>query len=344
MGEHFKLLVLIAAVAGFAALAGCSGASTEEPAEKAAAPVVQVAVQRVEKRQADGALRASGLVAFKSETTLAFPASGVVETLNVDSGARVRAGQVLATLRRTTVGADVAEAEIAKQTAQQTFDRLTRLHAAGAASQADLDNARLALERVRDNISLVAPASGTILRREVERSQVVTQGQPVFTLGEASTGVIVRAQLSSVEVGRVKVGDAAQISIAGRETRAGKVSLIVPKMADGMGSFEVEVRFDDPAGLRSGEVAEVEIAAAGAASSAAPGFLIPAISLIDARADQGMVYVVGEDGKAKRRAVQLEGLVDGGVVVTGGLNEGDAVITRGASMVRDGDPVKVSAD
>ena len=76
-----------------------------------------------------------------------------------------------------------------------------------------------------------------------------------------------------------------------------------------------------PPGLRSGEVAEVEIASKGNAAPAAKGFLIPAISLIDARADQGMVYVVSEDGKATRRAVQLEGLVDGGVVVVARLND-----------------------
>lgn len=330
----------------------CSPAESKVEATKAqAAQPIQVEVYRVQQREQDGVLRASGLIAFKSETSLSFGAPGVIESLLVDDGDRVRTGQVLATLRRISVGADAAEAEMVRQTAQQTFDRVTRLHAAGAASQADLDAARLGLERARETLSIAAPASGVILRREAERGQTVTQGQAILQLGEDRTGVIVRAQLSSVDVAQVQVGDLAQISIQGRDTRTGKVSQISPKMAAGMGSFEVEVRFDDAKELRSGEVAEVLIATAdaapgggAAAKPAASAFLIPAISLIDARADQGIVYVVGEDGAARRRAVQTEGVTDGGVVVIAGLQPGEAVITRGASMVRDGDPVSVKRD
>lgn len=337
--------VALAAILAILAVACSPAESKVEPKAQAVQPV-QVEVYRVEQRQQAGVLRASGLIAFKSETSLSFGAPGVIESLLVDGGDRVRTGQILATLRRTSVGADAAEAEVVRQTAQQTFDRVSRLHAAGAASQADLDSARLGLERARETLSIAAPASGVILRRDAERGQTVTQGQAILQLGEDRTGVIVRAQFSSVEVAQVHVGDVAQISIQGRENRIGKVSQISPKMAAGMGSFEVEVRFDNAAELRSGEVAEVLIATTETAGAkpAIAAFLIPAISLIDARADQGIVYVVGEDGYAKRRAVQTEGVTDGGVVVIAGLQPGEAVITRGASMVRDGDPVSFKRD
>lgn len=312
-----------------------------EAAKSQAVAPVEVELYRIEQREQDGVLRASGLVAYKSETLLSFGAPGMIETLLVDDGARVQTGQVLATLRRTSVGADPAEAEVVRQTAQQTFDRISRLNAAGAASQAELDTARLALERAREIVSIVSPASGVILRRDVERGQIVTAGQAVLQLGEDRTGVIVRAQLSSVDVSHVHVGDTATIAIPGRDTRTGKVSQISPKMAANMGSFEVEVRLDDPKDLKSGEVAEVRIAAKPVTGQASRTmYLIPAISLIDARADQGMVYVVDQNGKATRRSIQTEGVTDAGVVVTGGLQPGEAIITRGASMVRDGDTVK----
>ena len=63
---------------------------------------------------------------------------------------------------------------------------------------------------------------------------------------------------------------------------------------------------------------------------------------IDARADQGVVFVVDADGKARRRAVETGGVSDRGVTVLKGLSAGDSVITRGASMVRDGDAVSVA--
>ena len=71
-------------------------------------------------------------------------------------------------------------------------------------------------------------------------------------------------------------------------------------------------------------------------------YTVPAISLIDARADQGVVYVVDAEGKARRRAVETGGVSDRGVTILKGLSDGDSVITRGASMVRDGDAVSVA--
>lgn len=341
MTGRIGLMMAVACLA--LAPAACSpGAEPKaEAAKSQAVAPIEVEVYRIEQREQDGVLRTSGLVAYKSETLLSFGAPGMIETLLVDDGARVAAGQVLATLRRTTVGADPAESEVVRQTAQQTFDRVSRLYAAGAASQADLDSARLGLERARETVSIIAPASGVILRRDVERGQMVTAGQAVLQLGEDRTGVIVRAQLSSVDVSHVKVGDTATIAIPGREARTGKVSQISPKMVANMGSFEVEVRLDDPRDLKSGEVAEVRIVTRPTAQQASRAtYLIPAISLIDARADQGMVYIVDQTGKATRRAVRTEGITDAGVVVTGGLQPGEAIITRGASMVRDGDTVK----
>jgi multidrug efflux pump subunit AcrA (membrane-fusion protein) len=54
-----------------------------------------------------------------------------------------------------------------------------------------------------------------------------------------------------------------------------------------------------------------------------------------------MIYVVDASGVAKRRAVRTEGITDQGVAIVEGLAEGEQVITRGASMVREGDRVTV---
>jgi multidrug efflux pump subunit AcrA (membrane-fusion protein) len=105
------------------------------------------------------------------------------------------------------------------------------------------------------------------------------------------------------------------------------------------------VRIDDLADLRSGEVAEISIAGKSASDpQAVSRVVVPAIALIDARADQGVVYVIDAQGKARRRAVETGGVGEEGVTILKGLAPGDRVITRGASMVRDGDPVKLAGE
>ncbi len=328
-----------------AVLAACQGEAGETPAETAALPAA-IAVEAL-AIAADGSgagVRASGLVSYKRETALGFGAPGQIETVVVDAGDRVAAGQVIATLRKTSVGADEAEAALARQTAQQTFDRVSRLFEAGAASQAELDTARLALERTRERISIVATAGGTVLARQAEPGQTVSAGQPVVTIGENRAGLIVRASLTSAEVAQVKVGDTASVLIEKRAPVTGTILRIAPR-GSMSGTFEVEIGLSGAEGLRAGEIAEVSVAPRVADAEAAPGhFVIPAIALIDARADQGVVFVIDAEGKARRRAVETGGVADAGISILKGLVAGDRVITRGASMVRDGDAVRVAGE
>jgi RND family efflux transporter MFP subunit len=317
----------------------CSGEA--EVAEQSAPPVIAVEVLNVASAGAAGEIQASGLVSYKRETLLSFGAPGEIESLSVDVGDRVAAGQVLASLRKTTSGADAEETALARRTAEQNFERVQRLHAGGAASQAELDAARLALERARERVSITAPASGVILRRDAEPGQMVSAGQAVLALGEARTGLIVEASMTASEVAQLKAGDAATVNIRGRDPLVGKVARIAEKGTQS-GVFTVEVQLESPVGLRSGEVAQVSVAAKAAEALSAPEYLVPAISLIDARADQGVVFVVDGEGRARRRPVETGGVSDRGVTILKGLQDGDRVITRGASMVRDGDIVNVA--
>lgn len=320
-------------------LAACQGEAEVAAPEAVPVPVIAVEALTIASGSAGGEIRASGLVAYKRETSLSFGAPGEIEVLNADIGDMVKAGQRLATLRRTTTGADAAEAALARQTAEQNFARIEKLHAAGAASQVELDNARLALERARERVGIVAPASGVILQRNAEPGQIVIAAQAVLILGEVNSGIIVKASMTAGEVAQLNVGDAANVNLRG-QVLAGRVARIAAKGTQS-GVFAVEVQVAQPDGLRSGEVAEVVIA--GKATAGAAEFVVPAIALIDARADQGVVFVIDKDGKAKRRPVETGGVSDRGVTILSGLQDGERVITRGASMVRDGDAVSVAA-
>ncbi len=324
--------------------AACDRHSAGAPPETTAPDPVHVEIMVVTAAETSGAVRASGLVAYKRETGLSFAAPGEIETLVVDQGDMVRGGQTLATLRRTAVGVDEAEAALARKTAEQAYDRVQRLHEAGAASNADLENARLALERVRERVVLTAPAGGVVLRRGAERGQVVSAGQPLLWIGEAGAGLIVRATVSADQASRIAAGDAARLSTRAGSDLAGKVMRISPQSVAGTGAFEIEIDVADASALRSGEVAEAVIQPRRAIDRETPRFVVPAMSLVDARADQGVVFVADQEGRARRRAVATGGVADEGVIILDGLAPGDRVITRGASMVRDGDAITVAGE
>lgn len=327
------------AALGLLVLAGC-GASDGTANQTVEGPVVQVV--EVQPQLADGAVRASGMIGYKREPQLAFAAPGVIADINVDAGDVVRRGQRLATLRRTSVGSNADEAALASANAERDLQRTQDLFERGFVSQARLDDARLAAERARASSVLTAPANGVILRRSAEISQTVGAGAPVFIFGDTASGLVVRAPVASTEASRIQIGDRAIVRITGVTPYEGRVTRVGAKGNEGTGAFEVEIEIANIGQLRSGTVAEVEVTASGAAATA-PEIIVPTLSLLDARADQGVVFVVDAEGLARRRAVRTAGVTQAGVIVVEGLSPGDRVIAAGAAYVRDGESVRITA-
>ena len=333
-------------------LAGCGKGTDKDAAKGIAAP--EVTVFTVARDGAAGAVRASGLVAYQRETALSFKVPGVIARLNVDEGDRVSAGQTLASLNLTEYSANFAEADAALRTAESQLIRAQTLHEKGLVAQARLDDAQLAVERARAarqstgfNRSqgvIVAPSSGIILRRAADPNQNVSPGQPVLTLGEVNSGLIVRAGIAASDAARIKTGDPATIRITGLpgQTRTGRVTRVSAKSDAATGGFDVEIAVTPIDGLRSGLVAEADIAASGGGGGDAAPIRVPTLALLDARADQGVVRVVDAQNVAHRRSVQTAGLDRDSVLIVGGLEPGERIVSSGAAYVRDGQPVSVT--
>jgi RND family efflux transporter MFP subunit len=300
----FQSITLAAALG----LAACGGGEARETAATEA-PLVEIV--QVAPASAAGVIRASGMVGYRREPVLAFTAAGMIGSIEVDAGD--------------------AERDLART--QELYER-------GFVSEARLEDARLAVARARDSSVLTAPADGVILRRAADPAQMMAAGAPILVLGETGSGVVVRAPVASGDAARVQVGDAVVVRLSGAE-RQGRVARVGAKGDEATGAFEVEVEVAAPEGLRSGMVAEVEIAAQ-------PGenheltIIVPTLALLDARADQGIVYVLDENSIARRRAVRTAGVTQAGVIVVEGLNAGDRVVGAGAAYVRDGERVRVA--
>lgn len=341
MKQKLKIAGLFLAAAF--ALGGCGAGEADSAAQAGEGPIVRVV--EAAPLAAPGAVQASGIVGFKREADLAFTAPGVVATMLVDSGDTVRRGQRLATLRRTSVGSNADEAALARANAERDLARTQELYERGFVSEARLEDARLAVERARDSSVLTAPADGVILRRRAEPAQTVGAGTPILAFGETGSGVVVRAPVASSSAARIRVGDAVVIRISetGGTPRAGRVARVGAQGNVSTGAFEIEVEVTDADGLRSGMVAAVEIAAVAGASTES-ALIVPALSLLDARADQGVVFVVDAEGVARRRPVRTAGVTESGVLIVDGLTAGERVVSAGAAYVRDGEPVRIAVE
>jgi HlyD family secretion protein len=257
-----------------------------------------------------------------------------------------------AELDRAVSARDVARARLdsALRSSEMTDvgPRLEEIRAAEAAvaeARASLAYATTQLESTK----IVAPVSGTVLQRIVERGEMVSPS--AFGDSGARTAVVSLADLDDLQVeldisqsdfARLAMGQRAEIvpEAYPQLKYTGYVEEIAPEANRAKATVQVKVKIESPDGqLRPEMSARVNFLAsdAGQAASAASRVLVPAAAVVrDGDAD--FVFVVkGEE--VEQRTVRLGDAVGERVVVLDGLTGGERVVVEGAGALGDGDRV-----
>ena len=344
-----------------AAIAGCHAASPDPAAAEKKAAVgggaaIAVKLAAVTAGPVDRPIHGTGVVRSKSEADLSFKVGGVVTSVLVEEGARVKRGQVLARLDPTEVDAALRQAKEGAAKAERDRDRVRRLHASGALPVAELENAETAVSLSRAAVDaatfnvrrsvIVAPDDGRVDRRMLEPGEIVAPGRPAFHVSGSSRGAIVKIGLVDRDVLRVREGDEARVILDAKpdDPMTGRVAQIATVATSGVGTFDVEVLLDASAagsasgvnGLPSGLTAKVEIRHAEQVAG-----IVPIGALVEGDGADAAVFVA-EQGHAKRVPVKLAFLLDGRAALAAApFAPGSTVIEAGAAQLEDGSLVRV---
>lgn len=334
---------LVAASCAVLTLTGC-GAKHE--AAVAAGAEVHVTLAAVDSAEIARPVSASGLLAGKEELPLAFKIGGVVARVDAEAGDVVRAGAALASLERTEIGSLVDKAKVALEKADRDLARARALAADSVVTREMLENAQSARDAAAADFAaarfnaryaaITAPSDGVVLRRLAEPGATVAPGQPILWFASSSRGQVVRAGLPDRDVVRLAPGDAAVATFdawPGREFR-GRVSAVGAAAEPGVGTYEVEIRLDEPVRLgggadASGLVADVTITPARRAAVK----LVPVEALLEGDGDHAHVWTLGTNGAPLRRDVRVAFLDGDRVAIAGGLDGVGEVVTGGAAYL-----------
>lgn len=340
-----------AALAISVLLAACSREAAA-PAPVAELPV-PVSLAVASPAGGESSLVISGTVRLKRETPLGFNTAGRIAAINVREGDAVGRGAVLARLDPTSLAAASSSARAEAARAEADLGRLESLFKKGWVTAPRVETARAAAAAARARVdqagfdvglaTIRAPAAGLILRRPGEPGQIVSPGQTVLVLGEASSGYVLRVPLADADLGRVQLGQLAAVTLPalGPVPLAARVSEIGARGDDATGTFRVELALPPREGLRSGLIGSARLRFGGTAPVGG-AVVVPATAVFSARADEGFVYVHdAASGRVRLRPVSLGPLDDNGLTITAGLVPGEQVVTSGPDRLRDGRPVKV---
>jgi RND family efflux transporter MFP subunit len=373
MGRDMTAWAIILAVIG---LGGCH----ETPKyEKPLTPVVvATATSHVE---ANG-VRYAASIEPNLRVDLAFKVGGYVEHLlevrgadgrmrEVQDGDRVARDTVLASLRQTDYTdkrnqalSQLQQAQVSVDYATQEFDRAGRLFAANSLTKVERDAAKTKLDVARAQLdgakalvqqadtaiadtALKSPIDGTVMKRLVEVGSLAGPGTPGFVLADDRQVKVVFGAPDTL-VSKLKFGSPQTVVTAAVPDREfhGRITRVAPNADPRSRVFDVEVTIPNSERLlKVGMVAALQVSEG--APAAAP-VVVPLTAIVRSHDDPNgyaVLVVEDRDGRqiARFRTIHVGETFGNAIAVTDGLRVGERIIVRGATLVTDGEQVRVTS-
>ena len=366
-----RIISLLLAVSALVLLTAC-GQEDETTTEEKTATAVEIT--KVTRGSISAQSTVSGQVASGDEQSVSVALSTRCTDVYVEVGDTVSAGQALCTLDVTATMANYKTASLSYSNAQKSYNDQSALLSQqvaqaeknyndtlalfemGAASQMEVDNAKLtwdnartsmtsaldqlqvgmqnyqatmqqlesSLANINSNGSVVAPISGTIQSLSATKNGFVSPSMPIATIESTSD---------------ISVGNQTTVSIdSANKTFMAPITSIdkVANAATHLYGVTIKIPSSYVSGLLSGMFADVNFK-----TDTQSDVVIVPTEAIQTGVDGQYVYTLDADNIAHKVAVQTGLVGDGETEVTSGLAGGETLVTVGQFYLSDGAEARV---
>ena len=354
---RYKPLTAVAILA-VSLLSACS-----KPVEKTE-EIRPVRVMKVASDNIDVAAEFSGDVRPRIESRLGFRVGGKIVARKVDVGTTVKRGQVLMQLdpqdlqlAQAQAYAGLKAAESNRDLAKAEYKRYLDLREKNFVSQAVLDSKETAYKAAQASYdqavaayrnqsnqagyaNLVSDVDGVVTGVDAEAGQVVSAGTPVVRVAQLGEKEIV------IGIPEDKVDAVRRMTDVRVRTWAkpdvvfpGKLRELSPMADAATRTYTAKIAIPQaPEDVKLGMTAYVAFA------SKTPNAMVklPLTALFHEKSTTS-VWVV-DNGSVKLIPVQVTGSSGNDVVIAGGLNAGQTVVTAGVNLLKPGQKVKILGD
>lgn len=297
-------------------------------------------------------IHASGSVTTENEAKLSFKIGGIIENILVKEGDKVKAGQLLATLKSVEIAAQVQQVQLSLDKAQRDYQRAKNLYKDSVATLEQLQNAKTGVDIAKQNLQQVlfnqqyskiyAPVDGFVTKKIGNIGELAAPGSSIIILNALSSKNkwILKTGLPDKEWASIETGNKATVTV---DAFPGKTfSALVSKKALAAdpvsGSFPIELQIDfvkeQPA---VGMFGNAMITPA----KSSVGYSIPYEALLEANGKTGFVFVTDDKKTVKKVEVSIGDINNSVVYITDGLQGHSYVVTSGSPYLADNSMIRV---
>ncbi|MHC8303651.1 efflux RND transporter periplasmic adaptor subunit [Pseudomonas sp. PB3P13] len=340
-------------------LAACS---KEEAPPEPVRPVLSVKVQALNEETLG---RFAGSIQARYESNLGFRVPGRIASRNVDVGAEVEKGALLATLDPTdqqnqlrSAQGDLARVQAQFINAQANARRQQQLFNRGVGAQAQLDiaqtdlkttqasldQAKAAVDQAKDQLDYVqlrTDQKSIVTAWNAEAGQVVTAGQQVVTLAQPDIKEAV-IDLPDTLVEQLPADVVFQVAaqLDPSITTTAIVREIEPQAQSATRTRRARLTLTDtPPGFRLGTAISVTLS-----SAIKPRIELPVSVLQEVEGKTRIWLVDPKTQTVSPRDVTLISRTDSRVVLTNSVKAGERIVSAGVNSLKPGQKVKIDEE
>ena len=271
------------------------------------------------------------------------PQSGArIRKINVEVGDYVVKGQVLAEMDRF----QLEQLELQIQNDEVEYARLKGLFEEGGVSQSDFETAELGYkvrktnyQNLLENTILRSPINGYVTARNFDVGDMFSMSAPLFTVQQV-VPVKLLVGISENEYTKVKKGDVVSITVDALPSRTftGKVNRLYPTINAATHTFNAEVIVQNAdRALRPGMFARVTVN-----FGTNHRIVLPDRCIVKQEGPgQKFVYLLRSDDTVSYVPVTVGRHMGAEYEVVDGVTEGDTVVSKGQTVLKDGIKVVV---